>query len=58
MTEDKHLEKVWDEAISELFHGDMKNWKENFKLALSMSPTNIEACKDNYKLRIVDEQME
>ena len=58
MKTDHKLTTTWDKAIRELAHDKQESWEKHFKLAMKLSPHDMEECGEIGKIAVVGGQLE
>ena len=58
MENDHKLTVEWDKAIKNLAQDNQESWEKHFKLAMKLSPHDMEKCGEIGKLAIVGGQLE
>ena len=58
MVNDHKLAVEWDKAIKDLANDNQESWEKHFKLAMKLSPHDMEDCSEIGKLAVVGGQLE
>ena len=58
MVIDHELTLTWDKAIKELSHNQQESWEKHFKLAMKLSPHDMDKCSELGKIAVVGGQLE